>query len=423
MTFIKRLKQVGPGALVAAAFIGPGTVTSCAVSGANYGTTLLWAMLLSVLSVIIMQEMAARVGIVSGKGLGEALRDRFTAKWGRILLAVIVVAAVFIGNIAYETGNITGAVLGLRAVFPVFDTGIWPVVLAVVLGVIGFILLFTGSTKVIEKILTAMVVLMGVLFLVCAIVVWCRAENGGQVWDSVIVGLFGCHAPGGSSWMTIAALMGTTVVPYNIYLHASSAAKKWNKPEEDIPTSKLDSVLSIGLGGLISISIIICAAFAGFTAAPTNGGEMAVMLTPLLGNWATALFGIGLFAAGATSTITAPLAAAYASSGILGLGEDTKKFKFKIFWIIVIAAGIIFTILFGKSPTEIILFAQAANAILLPITGILLMIICNSKDIMGNYKNKLWQNILGGLVIALFIFIAARNMTAFAQSFTALIGG
>ena len=78
--FWSRLKQVGPGALVAAAFIGPGTVTSCATSGASYGYTLLWAMLISVISVIIMQEMAARVGIVSQMGLGQALRTRFTGK-------------------------------------------------------------------------------------------------------------------------------------------------------------------------------------------------------------------------------------------------------------------------------------------------------------------------------------------------------
>ena len=82
-----RLKNIGPGALVAAAFIGPGTVTSCSTSGANYGYTLLWAMLLSVISVIIMQSMAARLGIVSKMGLGQALREKFHSKPARILLA------------------------------------------------------------------------------------------------------------------------------------------------------------------------------------------------------------------------------------------------------------------------------------------------------------------------------------------------
>jgi len=415
--FWKRLKQVGPGALVAAAFIGPGTVTTCATSGASYGYTLLWAMLLSVISVIIMQEMAARVGIASGKGLGEALRTRFTRGWARILIAVIVIAAVFIGNIAYETGNITGSVLGMRAIFPTFDAGSWPIILAVVLGLIAFVLLFTGNTSVIEKILTALVVVMGVVFLICAI-----ASNPD--WGAVLRGLFTFQMPDMErGWFYIAGLMGTTVVQYNIYLHASSAAKKWSDPKEDIKTSRLDSILSIGLGGIISMAIIVCAASVGFETAPKNGGEMAVMLTPLLGNWATVLFGIGLFAAGATSTITAPLAAAYASSGVIGKGEDTKKFRFKIFWMIVIAAGIIFTVLLGSSPTEIILFAQAANAFLLPVTGILLLIVANSKKIMGEYRNKVLANVLGIIVIGLFIFIAFRNFTAFTESFQKLIGG
>lgn len=415
--FLHRLKQVGPGALVAAAFIGPGTVTSCATSGASYGYTLLWAMLISVISVIIMQEMAARLGIVSQMGVGQALRTRFTGKTSRIVLAILVIAAVFIGNIAYETGNITGTRLGLQAIFPATSEGAWPVIIALIIFAVAFILLFTGSTNIIEKILTALVVLMGVLFLVCAF-----ASNPD--WGAVLKGMFVPHAPdGGNSWMTIAALMGTTVVPYNIYLHASSAAKKWNNPEEDIPTSTLDSVLAIGLGGVISMAIIICAAAVGFETAPTNGGEMAVMLQPILGNWATVLFGIGLFAAGATSTITAPLAAAYASTGILGWKEDLKSGKFKIFWIIVLAFGLVATITLGHSPTEIILFAQAANAFLLPVTAVLLMIVCNSKDIMGNYRNKLWQNILDIIVIGVFIFIAARNITAFSQSFMALING
>lgn len=417
LTFWQRLKNVGPGALVAAAFIGPGTVTSCATSGANFGYTLLWAMLLSVISVIIMQEMAARLGIVSGVGLGDALRKRFSKTWSRVLLAILVIAAVFIGNVAYETGNITGSVMGITAIFEPLQGGAWPIVLAVALGVIAFILLFTGKTNLIEKILTGLVVLMGVIFLVCAF-----AANPD--WGAVFSGLFGFQVPNTErAWMTVAALMGTTVVPYNIYLHASSAAKKWKDPEEDIKTSRLDSILSIGLGGIISMAIIICAAAVGFETAPTNGGEMAVMLKPVLGEWATVLFGIGLFAAGATSTITAPLAAAYASSGILGWGEDLKSGKFRMFWIIVIAFGIGFTILFGSSPTEIILFAQAANAFLLPITGILLLIVCNSKDIMGQYKNGWIVNVLGIIVVGVFIFIAARNLTAFSESFSKLVSG
>lgn len=414
-TFWQRIKEVGPGAVVAAAFIGPGTVTSCFTSGASYGTTLLWAILFSTISVIIMQSMASRLGIVTGKGLGEALRTKYTSKVARILLAILVIAAIFIGNVAYETGNVSGAILGIQAISTGLDNQTWKIILALVVGIVAFILLYSGSYKYIEKFLTALVVIMGLIFLVCA---FASKPN----WGNVFKGLFVPSAPDGSSWMTIAALMGTTVVPYNIYLHASSSAKKWNNPEVDIKTSMVDSVLAIGLGGIISMAIIICASsLLGNPAADiATGKTMAMSLTPLLGSWATVIFGIGLFAAGFSSAITAPLSAAFASSGILGWGENMKKWRFKIIWIIVLVFGIVATCTLGKSPAEIILFAQAANAFLLPITGVLLLIACNDKNMMGKYKNGIVINILAIIVIGVFLFIAARNMTAFVNSAKAL---
>ena len=417
----QRIKNVGPGALVAAAFIGPGTVTSCSISGATAGYTLLWAMLLSVISVIIMQSMAARLGIVSGMGLGEALRAKFTSSGARILISILVIAAVFVGNIAYETGNLTGSILGVQAAFPALDNQTGKVVMAIILAVIAFILLFSGSYSRVENLLTALVVLMGVIFLICAFA-------ASPDWGAVCKGLFGFKVPAGGDWMTVAALMGTTVVPYNIYLHAASASTKWEHSgdkEDALANSRFDSVISIGLGGIISMAIFICAAATIHATGGeiASGADMAKALTPLLGNWATVIFGIGLFAAGATSMLTAPLAAAFASSGILGWGEDMKKGRFKAFWIIVLAFGLIATCTLGASPTQIILFAQAANALLLPITGILLLIVANDNKIMQNHKNKMWFNILVVLVIAIFIFIAARNMRAFISGLQALIAG
>ena len=411
-----RIKNVGPGALVAAAFIGPGTVTSCSISGATAGYTLLWAMLLSVISVIIMQSMAARLGIVSGMGLGEALREKFTSQGARILISVLVIAAVFIGNIAYETGNLTGSILGIQAAFPAADNQTAKIVLALVLGVIAFALLFSGSYQRVENILTALVVLMGIIFLICAFA-------AGPDWGAVFAGLFGFKVPDGGDWMTVAALMGTTVVPYNIYLHAASASTKWGKnadKEDALANSRFDSIISIGLGGIISMAIIVCAAATIHASGGSisSGADMAKALTPLLGSWATVIFGIGLFAAGITS-----IAAAFASSGILGWGEDMKQARFKVFWIIVLAFGIFATCTLGASPTQIILFAQAANAILLPVTGILLLIVANDANIMKEYKNKTWFNVLVVIVIAVFIFIAARNMNAFMSGLKKLISG
>ena len=417
--FWKRLKQVGPGAVVAAAFIGPGTVTTCTVSGASYGYTLLWALLFSTISVIVLQSMASKLGIVKKVGLGEALREKYTGKGVRILLAILVIGAVFIGNVAYETGNISGGILGLQAIWPSLSK----IPVAIVVFAIAAGLLLSGKYDIVEKVLTALVVLMGILFLITAIAV---KPNFGEV----LKGLFVPRVPQmNRAWFYVTGLIGTTVVPYNIYLHASSSAKKWGKDgdkDEALKTSLTDSILSIGLGGIISMCIVITAAVCydgSGTAAIASGKAMAEQLKPILGSWATVAFGIGLFAAGMSSAITAPLAAAFASSGILGWGEDMKKKRFIAIWAIVLLFGLVAVCTLGASPTEIILFAQAANAFLLPITAILLMIVCNDKKYMDGHNNGLVINILGVIVLALTLLIAFKNMTGFTESFMKLING
>lgn len=271
--------------------------------------------------------------------------------------------------------------------------------------------------------LTALVVLMGVLFLITAIAV---KPN----WADVLKGLFVPRVPQmNRAWFYVTGLIGTTVVPYNIYLHASSSAKKWSgdpDKDESLKTSLTDSILSIGLGGIISMCIVITAAVCydgSGTAAIASGKAMAEQLKPILGSWATAAFGIGLFAAGMSSAITAPLAAAFASSGILGWGEDMKKKRFMAIWGIVLLFGLVAVCTLGASPTEIILFAQAANAFLLPITAILLMIVCNDKKYMDGHHNGVVINILGVIVVALTLLIAFKNMTGFTESFMKLING
>ena len=417
--FWKRLKQVGPGAVVAAAFIGPGTVTTCTVSGASYGYTLLWALLFSTISVIILQSMASKLGIVKQVGLGEALREKYTGKGARILLAILVIGAVFIGNVAYETGNISGGILGLQAIMPDTSKIMWAIIVfAVAAG-----LLLSGKYEVVEKVLTALVVLMGILFLITAIAV---KPN----WGEVLKGLFVPRVPQmNRAWFYVTGLIGTTVVPYNIYLHASSSAKKWGHEgdkDEALKTSLTDSILSIGLGGIISMCIVITAAVCydgSGTAAIANGKAMAEQLKPILGSWATAAFGIGLFAAGMSSAITAPLAAAFASSGILGWGENMKTKRFMAIWGIVLLFGLVAVCTLGASPTEIILFAQAANAFLLPVSAILLMIVCNDRKYMDGHHNGVLINILGVIVVALTLLIAFKNMTGFTESFMKLING
>lgn len=413
-SLMQKLKNVGPGALVAAGFVGPGTVTTCTVSGASYGYTMLWALLFATVATIIFQEMAARIGIVTQEGLGENIRDRISHPALKWIAIVIVIIAIFIGNTAYETGNITGGILGIQAVA---NVPMIPIV--IVLGILAFVAMWVGSYKLVEKILTSIVIFMGLVFLITAFA-------SPVDWGAVVAGLFTPTLPEGQAGakgiLTAVGLIGTTIVPYNLFLHASGAAERFKDPEQ-VSDARFDCVLSIGLGGIISMAILICAAAnmhaAGITV--TNGKDMAIALQPLLGNWATVLIGIGLLAAGFSSAITAPLSAAYAVNGVLGWGKTLKDLKFKVIWMIVLVAGCLMAVLLGKSPTELILVAQAANAILLPIMAFFVMYVANGKD-LGKWRNHAFANICGVIFIGITLFMCWRNMSSFLTSLQTLIG-
>ena len=181
----QKFKNIGPGALVAAGFVGPGTVTTCTVSGASYGYTMLWCLLFATVATIIFQEMASRIGIATQEGLGENIRDRISNPALKWIAIVIVIIAIFIGNTAYETGNITGGILGIQAVF---DVPMIPIV--IVLGILAFACMWVGSYKLVEKILTGIVVFMGVVFFVTALF-------SPVDWGAVAAGLFTPQLPAG----------------------------------------------------------------------------------------------------------------------------------------------------------------------------------------------------------------------------------
>lgn len=395
-----RLAQLGPGLIVAAAFVGPGTVTTASTAGADYGFALLWALVFSVLAAIILQDMAARLGVVSREGLGEALRSTFANPVVKVGAIVLVVAAITVGNAAFQGGNLTGAALGLQEVLG-GGTGVW----AVVVAVLAAGLLATGSYRAVERTLIWLVVAMGLVFLVTAVIVTpdLRAMAAGLV-PSV---------PSGST-LSVMALIGTTVVPYNLFLHASSVQDKWS---EDVPVdvavreARLDTGLSIGLGGLVTLAILTTAAAALFGSGRgvESAADMASQLEPVLGSAATYFFAFGLLAAGVTSSVTAPLAAAYATAGAFGWKRDLRDPRFKAVWAVIIVVGTTFAVI-GSSPTQLIVFAQAANGLILPIIAVFLLVVMNRRDLLGDHVNSRAGNVLGGLVVLVAVGLGLRSL-------------
>ncbi len=402
---MSRLRKIGPGAIVAAAFIGPGTVTTATISGASYGFTLLWAILFSVFATYILQEMSARLGLIGQMGVGEAIRAKLNTGILKVLAIVLVVSAILVGNAAYEAGNISGAALGVSiSDASVLGLSFNPAIL--IIGVIAFLILFSGTYKLIERALIIMVSIMGLVFILSAIIL-------SPDLIEVAKGLFVPQIPDGGLLMVV-GLIGTTVVPYNIFLHASFVKKKWNNPE-DLKMVRTDAFYSILIGGLITMSILIASAVVNqhSDAGIHKITDMAVQLEPLLGSWATTFMSIGFLAAGLSSAITAPLAAAFASSELFGWGNSMKSIKFRAVWIVILATGIVFS-LFGFRPTNVILFAQVANGLLLPIIASFLLWVMNDKTLLGKYVNTKYANIFGGIILLITIILGLKGIiTAF----------
>ena len=352
--------------------------------------------------------MAARLGVVSQKGLSDVIREEIKKPIFRVLAIILIFSAIVIGNAAYEAGNITGAVLGAEAIFGIqnlqigdFKLNLW----SIFIGAVAFILLFTGSYKTLEKIFIGLVLLMSISFVLTAIL----------TKPDILEILSGLIPTGNAAGLlTVMAIVGTTAVPYNLFLHASLVSEKW-KESSYLPIARKELIVSIILGGTVSMAILISAASSGLTNV-NSAADMAVSLEPLFGKFATWFMSLGLLAAGITSSITAPLAAAYVVKGCFGWKGGMKSAKFKTVWAVVLILGVFFSSL-QINPIEIIRFAQIANGILLPVIAIFLFWVVNKTSVLGKQRNSKLQNVLGLLVIALSVFLGIKAILSVLQSF------
>ena len=393
---MKWYRDIGPGILIAAAFIGPGTVTLCTIAGASFGYSLIWAILLSIFATIFLQELSLRIGLVSQKNIIEVIRKSIKSKFLNRLLLILIISSILIGNTAYEAGNITGASLGIAALLDFNSINLIPLLI----GIIAFAILFQGDYRVLEKTLIALVILMSISFIISAIITKPKFYDivNGILYPKI----------NQSNLLIVLGLIGTTVVPYNIFLHSSLVTEKW-KSVKKIKTARIESFISILLGGVISLSIIITAA-SSMNQEITNVIDLAKGLEPLYGKFSIYFLGLGLFASGITSSITAPLAAAYVAKSCFGWNDTLKSIKFRLVWIFVLLFGVIVSLL-DLNPIEIIKFAQFSNSLLLPIIAIILLWLVNKSEIIENKFSYKFQNILGLTIIIITFLLSFKGIT------------
>jgi Mn2+/Fe2+ NRAMP family transporter len=361
---MKRILQILFWAVIPAAFIGPGTVTTCASAGAGFGYALLWALLFSTIATVVLQEASARVTIVSGRNLAEAIRDRFRGGASGLLVLLLVLGAVVLGNAAYEAGNVLGASAGAT-----LGAHVDARLATLLIGAVAATVLWVGTPRVVTTVLATTVAFMGIAFLVTAFLL--RPPAGEVLRGSLVPSV-----PTGSGLLLL-GLVGTTVVPYNLFLGSGIARG------QNLRDIRFGLVVAVVLGGVISMGILIAGAALDGT---FSYEAVSAMLSTRLAGWAGPLFAWGLFAAGFSSAITAPLAAAVTARGLFGQGTDRwepRTWRYRAVWMGVLAVGAGFG-LAGVRPIPAIILAQALNGVLLPFAAVFLLVIVNDRGLMGD---------------------------------------
>ena len=387
--------------MVAAAFIGPGTLTTATATGASSGISLAWTILFALLATLVLQELAVRSSLSTQRDLAALARDFGGAQWGRWLITPLIVVAIGIGNAAYQSGNVSGAAVGLTH----FLSGQFtPIVLGI--SVIAAGLILTNRYRWLERALVALVLLMALLFLGLAL----------SLLPALVTLSPGRLAPSFTSKdsLLILALIGTTIVPYNLFLHATAARRRW----EDIPLpealqeARWESFVAISMGATITLAIMAVAAV--LLESPSNQSVLNALIDRVddrLPGFGGPLIAIGLFAAGFSSALAAPVAASWAVCGALGLSTDERSAAFKTVALLVLGVGTGLALVASR-PQALIVTAQAANAMLLPVVAGILLLIANSQLIPHPWRNGKLANVPAASIILLVTAIAGTKLAA-----------
>ncbi|MCD6090597.1 MAG: divalent metal cation transporter [Bacteroidales bacterium] len=388
----KRLLNILFWSILSAAFIGPGTITTAAKAGANFQFDLLWALVFSTFACLVLQEAAARLSIVSNKSLGSAIAETFGKVKGGWMVFLLIIGAIIIGSAAYQTGNLLGAAEGILLISNI-SSG--PVIF--ILAIIAGIALLFPSLQILARSLGFLVVLMGFAFITTALLIKPNISD-------LISGSFIPQMPEGSG-LLILGLIGTTVVPYNIFLGSGLTDKT-----QTIKEMRFGISIAILLGGITSMAVLI-------VGSAISGEFSYVALGQTLGNklgsWAVWFFGFGLFAAGFSSSITAPLASAITARDLFQ-HKNAKKWAqngiyFKMIWGLVLVTGLAFG-LAGFKPIPAIIAAQALNGLILPFISIFLWFAINNTSLMAQNTNSKFQNILFGSIVWVSLVLGLWNV-------------
>jgi Mn2+/Fe2+ NRAMP family transporter len=403
INFLKRiglfLAVVGPGLITASADNDAPGIATYSMAGSRYGYNFLWLLVVVTFGEVIVQETAARLGAITGKGTADLIREQFGVKVTFFAMLCLLVANLGT-TVAQFAGIAAGAeLLGITRYIAV----------PFVSFLIGFLVL-RGSYSKVEKFLLVLC-LAALSYVVTAFLIkpdWGEIAKAA-VTPSVILETDYIFA--------VLATIGTTITPWGIFYMQASVVDK-GVDEEDYHLTRVDVVFGALWGNIISAFIIICTGAVLFTSGiEVEEAEQAAMaLAPLAGEWSKLLFTTGLMGASILAAMVLPLSTVYAVTEAFGWerGLDNKRSEAPVFYglyIAVILISVIIVMIPGIPLFPIMWLSQSINAILLPVLLVLLLKLANDKELLGKWVNKKRQNYL---TVFLTILITVITIGLFA---------
>ncbi|MBW8862160.1 MAG: divalent metal cation transporter [Acidobacteria bacterium] len=398
---------VGPGFITANVDNDAGGIATYSVAGAQFGYTLLWTMIPITIALVIIQEMSSRMGAVTGKGLSDLIREEFGLRATFLLMIALFVTNFF---------NIIGEFAGVASSFELFGVSKYIVVPLAAFVVWGIVVHGTYST--VEKVFLSAsafyvaYIVSGVLaqpdWRAAALSTVTRPESAGfrnYGYLSMIIGL-----------------AGTTIAPWmQFYLQASIVEK--GVTARQYTTSRLDVIIGCLFAAIVAWFIVVaCAATLHSVGKYTieSGADAAQALRPLAGEYAYLLFAAGLFNASLFAASILPISTAYAVCEGLGLEsgldkrfEEAPAFYWLYTLLIVFGAGVI---LIPRFPLfRVMVLSQVANGVLLPFVLIFVLLLVNDRELMGNYVNSKWYNVVSWLTVGVMIALTLAMVIAQAR--------
>ena len=395
---------MGPGIITSAADNDAGGITTYSVAGARYGYDLLWALILITVVLAIVQEMSARMGAVTQKGLGEMIREQFGVRWTLFALSVLLVA-----NLATTIAEFAGIAASLEIFrisryisVPVAAIGVW-------------LLVVRGNFKTVERVFLVLTLLYGT-YVVSGIL-------AHPDWHLVARSIIHPASKITTDYLLLlVAVIGTTITPWMQFFLQATVVDK-GVDVKNYKYQKADVLIGSFLTDLVSFFIMVAAAatlyHVGKGPVPIERAEqLAEALRPLASGFATALFAIGLFAASLLASAVLPLSTAYTFTEAFGfeIGISRRLREAPAFYgiytsAIVIGAGA--ALLPRFDPLKAMVWSQVVNGMLLPVILIFMVRLINNKDIMGEYTNSRWYNAIVWItVFALVTFSATILITS-----------